>query len=545
MTWQPKFANLRQGARNVAGVRYQLAVTVHLAVESRAGRLPFVRIVPEGLEDIDCTTASGEIGIFRRRSLAAGDSSFPVSALADVLHNAHSNTGQGSKIVLVTSARLGRDIESTGWDSAIVAAFEDVQPLRLALLSRDLQPEQVDHLLERAHVVRIDWNPSPITAAELADLFEIPPALSTLCIAQLLDRVAGAAADQRTTTIHNALALNVADIDAIVGDVLRIVDSAAFNAAVSAGVCRMAEYHRDPSVDREQFLLGVDANPSHIAAGFDVLRPSQQREVHAAVEESRYALITGPSGSGKSTLMWRSACDCAPGGRVLRVFRCADDQDVELLLTHVELLRPESHSPLVVACDDLGRPNTTAWPLATLRLLEIEHLLVVGAARSEDFSPELLRHGGQLVELILTESTAGDIAQRLSESGVSLRLEIDEAIDLADGQLMEFVALLTTGRRLEAVLADQANELTTNSDGGPASVARAICAAHLLGVSIHADRIGAATGLDEHQVSVALQRLANEHLALADSSGNWTGLHQKRSDVLRVCCTLFRRQHST
>jgi len=531
-TLAAKIVSSRQGARNVAGVRYQLAVTVHLAVLARSGVLPFVRIVPEGLEDIDCTTATGGIWHIQTKEHAAGDSSFPVSALADVLFHAHEGTNESGEIVAVTSARLGRDIEDTGWTSTIAATFADVEPLSRALLDRGLATAQVDSLLDRAHVMRIDWNPSPTTTTALADVFEVPPAVSALCMNQLLDRVGAAAADQRTATLEFSHVLDVGDIDAIVADTLRLVDINAFDAAIREGICAMAEFHRSPSVDREQFLLGVDANPSHISAGFDVLRPEQQRAVHAAVEDARYALITGPSGAGKSTLMWRSARDCAPGARVLRVFRCSDDRDVELLLAHVRLLNPAAHSPLVVACDDLGRPHTKAWPSATRRLLEVEHLVLVGAARREDFSPDLLRNGGQLVEVVLNESTAQDIARRLSESGVELHLEIGEAVDLADGHLMEFMALLTTGRRLEAVLGDQASQLMDRPDAGPAAVARIICAAHVLGVPVHVDRIADVTNSSEHEASAALRQLADEHLAFADSSGNWTGLHQKRSDAL-------------
>ena len=49
----PVWNALRQGARNVAGVRYQLAVTALLLAQSRRRVLPFVELVPEGYEDID------------------------------------------------------------------------------------------------------------------------------------------------------------------------------------------------------------------------------------------------------------------------------------------------------------------------------------------------------------------------------------------------------------------------------------------------------------------------------------------------------------
>src|SRR5829696_2000723 len=51
------WASLRQGARNVAGVTFQVAVTADLLVAGRARPPNFpriARVVPEGFEDIDC-----------------------------------------------------------------------------------------------------------------------------------------------------------------------------------------------------------------------------------------------------------------------------------------------------------------------------------------------------------------------------------------------------------------------------------------------------------------------------------------------------------
>ena len=54
-TWE----QLRQGARNVAGVSYQIAVTADLLVQARTGQLRLGQLVPEGYEDIDCLYREG------------------------------------------------------------------------------------------------------------------------------------------------------------------------------------------------------------------------------------------------------------------------------------------------------------------------------------------------------------------------------------------------------------------------------------------------------------------------------------------------------
>lgn len=63
---------LRQGARNAAGVRYQLAVTARLLAESQAGSLPFVALTPEGYEDIDCFDSDSVHWFVQAKVVGAG-----------------------------------------------------------------------------------------------------------------------------------------------------------------------------------------------------------------------------------------------------------------------------------------------------------------------------------------------------------------------------------------------------------------------------------------------------------------------------------------
>ena len=149
---------------------------------------------------------------------------------------------------------------------------------------------------------------------------------------------------------------------------------------------------------------------------------------------------------------------------MIRVHRVQDDADVAELVRHVQLLEPNDTHSVVVCCDDLGRPRTRGWPLAARRLLALPGVVLLGAVRQEDFTAELLRHGGVLVEIRLDDEEALAIASQLAHVGVSLRLESPEAVRLADGQLMEFISLLTTGQRLRSVLADQVESLLRAGD---------------------------------------------------------------------------------
>lgn len=522
---------LRQGARNVAGVRYQLAVAAHILVECRSGSLPFVDLVPEGLEDIDCLDGDGRRWLIQVKELGAGAGRFTAASVADVVSHAAAAAGDHDRIVAVTDAQLGRQLVETGWTTPISdAAGFDVEAVTSALERLGHSAVDAAGLVARSHLVRLEWNSTPRTNTVIASTFDIPDAVAAVVTCHLVEDLARVSSDQRHTTADRPGRRAPGDLDALVQRVLTVVDMSGLDAAVLSGVCQMADYSATPAATRKDFLLGVDAVPSHIGAGFDVIRPVQSRAVQEALEAARYCLVAGPSGSGKSGQMWRSARDVAPGSRVLRVLRLESDDDVQGLIRHVRLLGPSEHSPVIVCGDDLGRPRTARWPVAATRLLEEPNVLLIGGVRQEDFGPELLRHGGELVSMVLDDASATAIADQIELAGIECALEVAEAVRLADGQLMEFVALLTSGRRLEAVLADQADSLLMAEDPAGADVARLVCAAHVLGVSVPADEV--ADVIPSPGLVRALRRLQDEHLITVEQGNLWRGLHQRRSDAL-------------
>ena len=198
----------------------------------------------------------------------------------------------------------------------------------------------------------------------------------------------------------------------------------------------------------------------------------------------------------------------------------------------MQLLGPSERSPVVVCCDDLGQPRTGRWSLAARRILELSGVVLIGAVRQEDFTRELLRFGGVSVELRIDEKTAKTVANELERSGVPLRMEIAEAVTKADGQFMEYVSLLTTGLRLRATLAVQAESLLLADDQTAAEIARIVCTAHVLGVSIDASDLERGVAGETAARTRALRRLQDEHIITSEDQRAWRGLHQRRSEVL-------------
>lgn len=532
MTPDDLWADLRQGARNVAGVTWQVAVSVHLLVLARVGDLPFASVTPEGFEDLDCTGTDGTRTFVQMKEAAAGEGRLTASDVGDALKHAE-DAARGARIVLVTDGELGSGLGFTGWDGYLseqpAAAVDDVVA---ALKVRGLDGPAARGVVTRSRVVRLPWRLRDLTEQRLAEAVGTHPATASFAVDLLGAAVFASAADQRAVERADARTHTIADVDAAVARVQSAVDVAGLDAAVAAGVCAPADFLVGSDLTAVEFYAGVDGSPAHIAARLDVARPAEVEEIRSAAQQERYALLVGPSGSGKSVLLWRAARDAVPGARVVRVRRLRTPGEADMLVRHVRLLRPSLNAPVVMAADDLGRPSMAAWPDAAGDLRGGAGVILIGACRAEDFRPSLVLGPTRVVEPTLDDATAHAVAARVEAAGVPLAMTADEAAARSGGLLMEFLALLTTGTRLEQVLAVQAEGLRQPGRELQRQAARLLTAAHSVGLGLDADRLGQAlAGDDPSLVGDALSVLQNEHVVVADGS-RWTGLHELRSRTL-------------
>lgn len=528
---------LRQGARNIAGVSWQIAVTAHLLLASRVGDLRFARLTPEGYEDIDCVSADGTLTLVQVKEKGAGAGRMAAGAVAEVL--AHALTAKevasASCIALVTDGELGSQLEFTGWHSTVAetSPASAVDALSERLREKDLSDEQVADAVHRARFIRLPWNLRGSSEMLLYERLRLHPAVASLVVGELYAHLGSVAAEQRSTTSETSRSVDLSDVDSFITRLQSTVDMTGLDAAVLAGICATADFTVDSDLRVDQFYLGVDGAPAHIAAGLDVLRPRELTQMIEAAGNERYALLSGPSGCGKSVLLWRAARDAVLGSRLVRVQRIASDEDVELLRRHVELARPTKTSPIVVVADNLGRPHMERWPEAVDRLRELPHVVLFGACRAEDFHPRLARGAARIVQPDLDKATADDIAVRLVSSGLSQAMTSTEAFQRSDGLLMEYLALLLRGKRLSLIIAEQAASLSEPGRELQRSAARLIAVAHSLGFSLRADVLARALapGAPLESVGDALNVLRGEHVITVDGA-SWRGLHELRSRTL-------------
>lgn len=533
MTPDELFDALRQGARNVAGVTWQVTVSVHLLVLARAGELPFATVVPEGFEDLDCAHVDGTKTFVQMKEVAGGEGRLAASDIAEALKHARAGA-RGSVVALVTDGQLGSGLGFTGWNDFLAAqGGKPVDDVLAGLVSRGLTEKQARALVASSRLVHLPWRLRDQTEQRLAQYSVTHPTVASFAVGRLYDELARTAADQRTATLAAARSHPVGDVDAAIADVQSAVDVNGLDIALAAGVCTPANFLDASGMAAGEFYAGVDGAPAHIAARLDVVRPRELAEIRDAACNERYALVLGPSGAGKSVLLWRAARDAVPGARVVRARRIETAPDADLLVRHVRLMRPTPTSPVVVVADNVGRPGMSAWPASAAALREIPSVVLLAACRAEDFHPSLLRGATRLVEPRLDKATSDAVAERAEQAGLTLAMTADEAAALSDGLLMEFLALLTTGQRLEQVLAEQAVGLRLPGRELQRDAARLLTAAHSVGLSLDADRLGGALagGAGPSLVGDALSVLRDEHIVTRDGR-SWSGLHELRSRVL-------------
>jgi hypothetical protein len=477
------WAASRHGAHNVAGVGYQIVVGLHLLIEGYARTLPIVALTPEGLEDLDCELDGGE-GL----PIQAKERSAPVgfSLVADFIQHAAGSASVGGRkrIALVTNASLDPAWGPTGWDTPLLASLGTAERQQLAETFPTLPSSQLDDLLARTHVVVLPERLDDHMALRLAELFGMPPRHAAIAVAELLTALQTDSAAQQHTSPRNAVRWLVDRVRVECERLTTIIDPTQLHELGRAGSIASIDFGERSDLLLEQFLAGVDVRPLHIAAGLDIARPTELSEVRQGLIDRRYALIVGPSGSGKSGVLWRSAYDLT--AERVRAF-CVRS----------------------LSSDQVGA------------LLRYE----------EDFRPSLAVRQGVVVRPRLDEALARGIAGTLVRRAVPTRLAPEEAFPASEGLLMEYLSLLLSGQRLEAVVGEQADDLLRADRSIEREVVRVVCAADVLETSLPPEALERIVS-DLTALPSALNRAHREHLIVQDDDGRWGGLHELRSQAI-------------
>ena len=297
--------------------------------------------------------------------------------------------------------------------------------------------------------------------------------------------------------------LSISDTEASIRDVLAAVDVDSIERALREGVCEPVDFLsplNDPN-----FYLGVDVEPGHIAAGLVAERPKSRFVVVQGVEERHAALVVGPSGSGKSALMWEAANALRHTVRWFQIRRLGVT-DIPAVRQLIRTFRASEGSPVGFVLDDVGRNSPEGWGALLKEAMSVPGVVMLGSIREEDIS--LIAERARAVEVRATpdDELAERLWQELHDDRKTTWAGWREPWKQSDGLLLEYVHILTRGRRMRDLLSDQvAARISDLARSLELDILRAGAWAGAANAEIDASRLARTLTVSEADLSRALQ----------------------------------------
>ena len=519
----PANAASRAGSNAGRGFRYQDAVSAWLAVEIWAGQRAPAILIPEGGDDVELRGEETTFIQVKSRREHLGDYSEGAAAghIQDMWSRSLASSPQPERLELV----LERNVVG-------LAPLEE-QPASRAIegpiATNLVEFSASDDLLPKTSIL-VSTSPQEWSISVIADRLNCSPIAAQMCFAELLVRVGALADANGRLSPEDYRGLSVSDIETSIRDVLAAVDVASIERAIQEGICEPVDFLtplNDPN-----FYLGVDVEPGHIAAGLISERPKSRFALVQAIEERRAALIIGPSGAGKSALMWEAANALRHTVRWFQIRRL-DVTDIPAIRQLIRTFRASEGSPVGFVMDDVGRNGPESWGALLKEAMSVPGVVMLGSAREEDVSLIAERARAAEVRVDPDDELAERLWQELRDAGKTGWAGWREPWKLSDGLLLEYVHILTRGRRMQELLSDQvAARISDPARSLELDILRSGSWAGAANAEIDASRLARTLSISEANLSRALQRLIKEHLVRSPAPGTLVGLHQLRSEEL-------------
>ena len=185
-----------------------------------------------------------------------------------------------------------------------------------------------------------------------------------------------------------------------------------------------------------------------------------------------------------------------------------------------------------MAFDEVGPSNIDVWNILANELRELPDVYLLGTVRNEDTPLISNQPDTSFFEVRLSQNLAQSIWQKLTNQDQTEWQHWLEPYELSDGLMLEYVHILTQGKRLVAVIGEQVRQREQEGRCDELAIIRGTSALSSLGGEIEARKLFDLLELPPDRASVALQRLLDEHLVRESRLGVLGGLHSLRSQAL-------------
>ena len=494
----------RAGAWAGRGFHYQHLVSTLILVRQWAGLAPTGYLVPEGLEDsvVELTGYRAWIQIKSRK-----DAPFREAEVRNILD--------------LVDARAGKLPEGPDIRSAVVLE----QPCT-GMVETDFDQFLSGHD-DRVFICR---EPHAEVVRLLLTQLDVAEAIAEGLVSDLYRLVAEASAENASLSFGDRRRISTTEVERRIFERLEAEDPTAIDFALLSGALEPVDL--TTQVNEPDFYRGVKVKPGHVAANLVLDRPNDVKEVLDTLRRRRHVLVSGPSGAGKSALVWLATAAAAGQTRWYRITGKAGPEDAEAIVRFVRARHPTKTSPLGVVFDEVGSANSDLWDLLVRDLRGLPELYLLGSVRQEDVNLIANQSDTALIPIALDEALAQSVWEKLSDTHLTDWIHWREPFEQSKGLMLEYVHLLTQGRRLAEVIGDQIRLREHEDRVDELAIVRGAAVLCDLGGEVDAGRLFELLDLTPDAANVALKRLIHEHLVRESRPGVLGGLHMLRSHAL-------------
>lgn len=494
----------RSGAWAGRGFHYQHLLSTLILVRQWAGFAPSGHLVPEGLEDCVVEFANHDIWL---QIKSRKDKPFSTAEVQRILADLDAKavrangTEQNRKVVVLEQPRSGMS------EATIDQLFQDASQSVFACAFPGA--ESVSLLTTRLGTAEV------VADGIVSDLYRL---------------VADASQANASLPFERRRRISTTEVERRIFERLEAEDPSAIDGALTSGALEPIDFGNP--ISEPAFYQGVKVIPGHVAAGLVLDRPDDTDNVIRALRRRRHVLITGPSGAGKSALMWLSANALTGELRWYQITARSVAADADAIIRFVRARRPTETSPIGLAFDEVGSTNSDLWDVLVRELRGLSSVYFIGSVRQEDVTLIANQADTEFVTVNLSAILAENMWRRLHAENQTKWEHWREPFEQSKGLMLEYVHLLTQGRRLAAVIDEQIRRRQREKRDGELAVIRCTATICARGGEIQAAKLFDLLGMAPDDASRALTRLLDEHLVRETRPGVLGGLHMLRSQAL-------------
>ncbi len=494
----------RSGAWAARGFDYQHMVSTLILVRQWAGLAPSGYLVPEGVEDcvIEFPDRNTWIQIKSRKEGTFSNSE--IDSLLNVIEvkTTSIKNGEEFRVALILEKPCSA-ISEIGIDQL----FKDDS--QAVFVCSDPYLEITRLLSKRLGVVEV-------IAEGLAN--------------NLYRLIVATSAGNASVAFDARIRISTTEVERQISEYLECSDSSAINEAFYEGALQPVDFVTP--IDEPNFYQGVKVKPGHVVASLVVDRPGDVNKVINMLKREKNVLVSGPSGAGKSALLWLSANALVGKSKLFQITGLATVADAENIIRFVRARRPTSVSPISLVFDEVGSTNCDLWNALAHNLSGLEEVYFLGSIRQEDTNLIVNQADTGFVSVSLDENLAESVWRELSIRNQTSWSHWREPFEQSNDLMLEYVHILTRGKRLDDVIGDQVRQRETEGRDDELAIIRSTSVLCARGGEVRADRLFEVLELEPEAARHSLRRLIDEHLVRESRPGVLGGLHMLRSKAL-------------